>query len=289
MEELKKEIEKTGMVLTSEEQQRILEKREQMKRITTREFVQILWILKTNKVDLSQIVQIGKVEDIIKEKNKEEQNKIINELKKISEEITEKWPIGQNLKTQKTRKMEELKKEIEKVGIVLTEQETKVILEKEGSKEKSERSLRELVEVLVVLKKYRIDLSSIKMGNDASIIDDLIREKDMEEQKQIIKELRDISEKITKDWTIGRKLNTQKTNNMVKLKKEIEEAGLEEKLNDKERKLILEKRAKKKVKQTVVEQKNKGELGQNQQIETEVFEETIIQAEQTQETEASVR
>ena len=185
--------------------------------------------------------------------------------------------------------MEELKKEIEKVGIVLTEQETKVILEKEGSKEKSERSLRELVEVLVVLKKYRIDLSSIKMGNDASIIDDLIREKDMEEQKQIIKELRDISEKITKDWTIGRKLNTQKTNNMVKLKKEIEEAGLEEKLNDKERKLILEKRAKKKVKQTVVEQKNKGELGQNQQIETEVFEETIIQAEQTQETEASVR
>ena len=51
----------------------------------------------------------------------------------------------------------------------------------------------------------------------------------------------------------------------------------------------LEKRVQKKVKQTVVEQKNKGELGQNQQIEAEVFEETIRQAEQAKESEVAGR
>ena len=38
-----------------------------------------------------------------------------------------------------------------------------------------------------------------------------------------------------------------------------------------------------------IEQKNKGELRQNQQIEEDVFEETIRQAEQTLESEVSGR
>ncbi|MBQ2836092.1 MAG: hypothetical protein IJE68_04595 [Clostridia bacterium] len=284
IDQLKKEINKAGIILTVEEECKILEKQEQMSGITTREFVQVLVVLKEYKIDLSKIVKSSKIKDLIKEKDEEEQNKIIKELQEISEEIKKDWPIGTRLDTQKTRNITQLKKEIDKAGIILASEEQKKILEKEGNKERSERAIREFVQVLVALKTNGIDLSKIVQN---ATIEDLIREKDEEEKNKIVNELQEISEEIKKDWPIGTRLNTQKTRNMDQLKKEMKKARIE--LTEEERKKLLETRAQKKVKQTVVEQKNKGELGQNQQIEAQVFEETIRQAEQTLESEVSAR
>ena len=284
IDQLKKEINKAGIKLTVEEECKILEKQEQMSGITTREFVQVLVVLKEYKIDLSKIVKSSKIKDLIKEKDEEEQNKIIKELQEISEEIKKDWPIGTRLDTQKTRNITQLKKEIDKAGIILASEEQKKILEKEGNKERSERAIREFVQVLVALKTNGIDLSKIVQN---ATIEDLIREKDEEEKNKIVNELQEISEEIKKDWPIGTRLNTQKTRNMDQLKKEMKKARIE--LTEEERKKLLETRAQKKVKQTVVEQKNKGELGQNQQIEAQVFEETIRQAEQTLESEVSAR
>ena len=135
--------------------------------------VDALIVLKANGIDLSKIVQSGKIEDLIKEKDEEEQNKIINELQEMSEEITRDWPIGERLITQKQKNMGILKEEIEKPGIPLTAEEQQKILEKMKG-----ITTREFVQVLVVLKNNGVDLSKIKF--DKSAIENLIKEKDEE-------------------------------------------------------------------------------------------------------------
>ena len=206
----------------------------------TDKFIDVIIILKEEGVDLSKIkVGSSKISDLIKDK--ENAKKIIQRLQEISEEIDEKWPIGQRLSTQKSKtNIEQFIKEIKKSGIELKEEEIKVILEKETNEEKSQRITEEFVQVLVVLKEEGMDLSKIQQKDK---IQQLIE--NQENAKKIIQRLQEISEEIDEKWPIGKRLNSQKSKRTIeKFKEEIVKSGLDLLLSEAEMKKLTEVRTK---------------------------------------------
>ena len=276
--EFENALKESGIELTEKERKKLIEKGEGSKN-ATQDLVDVLNILKRYKIDLTKITQDGNIENLLEEKNEEEREKILKDLKTIVGDNSEKWPIGKRLNTQKTDKnIGEFKQALEESGIKLTKGEIRKLTE-------IENATQDLVDVLIILKRYEIDLTKItQQGN----IGNLLEGKSEKERNEILEELKDIIGDKREKWPIGSKLNDQKKDkNIERFKKTIKESDLE--LTEAETRKLTEKKVKKKVKQTVVEQKNKGELGQNQQIEAQVFEETIRQAEQTQVTETSAR
>ena len=181
------------------------------------ELIDVLIVLKQNGVKLSNIRQTSKIKDLIE--NKENFDEIIKNLSKVSKDLNEEWPIGQRLRTQKKNNIQFIE-EIKNAKIELTEKEKKVIFESENNQDRSERKTKEFVEILKILKSNGISLD-IKMGNNPSKINDLLKEQPDAKKSKIITELKTVSEDIEGNWLIGVRLKTQRNNNIDKLEEEI--------------------------------------------------------------------
>ena len=219
LKNLTKEIEDANIELTQEERRVILqiENKQNRSKRKTKEFVQILTILKENNIDLSNIRQTSKVKDLIE--NERNSDEILEKLSQVSKDLNEEWPIGQRLRTQKKNNIQFIE-EIKNAKIELTEKEKKVIFESENNQDRSERKTKEFVEILKILKSNGISLD-IKMGNNPSKINDLLKEQPDAKKSKIITELKTVSEDIEGNWLIGVRLNTQRNNNIDKLEEEI--------------------------------------------------------------------
>ena len=219
LKNLTKEIEDANIQLTQEERRVILqiENKQNRSKRKTKEFVQILTILKENNIDLSNIRQTSKVKDLIE--NERNSDEILEKLSQVSKDLNEEWPIGQRLRTQKKNNIQFIE-EIKNAKIELTEKEKKVIFESENNQDRSERKTKEFVEILKILKSNGISLD-IKMGNNPSKINDLLKEQPDAKKSKIITELKTVSEDIEGNWLIGVRLNTQRNNNIDKLEEEI--------------------------------------------------------------------
>lgn len=194
----KAELEKSGIILTEEEKDKIFDK---VIRISTQEFVNVLQILKAHNVDLSNI-KIGVenqsvLSDILEQKN--DADEILAELKALNEDISIDWKIGGTLLRQK-KNIESFLAEIKKSGLELTQEEKKKLIEKQGG-----LNAEEFVQVLVILKQNRIDISDIKARSELSDILGRNNNKD-----KVIKELQSIAPDIDINWKIGVKLNDLK-------------------------------------------------------------------------------
>ena len=115
-------------------------------------------------------------------------------------------------------------------------------------------------------------------------IDKYLKEiEEKERQKEIIEKIKDI----TNNFNIGSTLNAQKGNNNIErlkkgLNEEINKETGEKIFTEEEIQFLTEKQKGKKLsKQVVAEQKEKGKLGENGEVER-VFEETIIKAKNRQ-------
>ena len=112
------------------------------------EFVQVLKILKTNGIDL-KIKRNTKIKDLIE--GRAEKDKILKELNEISENVQEKYTLGERLNLQKFRKIDRLQKEIKKAvdsGTQFTEDEIHTLLDQNRGKDTSRSD-----EVIAFMKK----------------------------------------------------------------------------------------------------------------------------------------
>jgi len=91
-----------------------------------------LTVLKKYNLDLRVISRKTTILDVLNETDNKE--RILSELKEISKEINEEWPIGERVSKQKNKKLEEFKTELEISGIDLTEEELKHLTEKKVNK-----------------------------------------------------------------------------------------------------------------------------------------------------------
>ncbi len=89
-------------------------------------------VLKKYNLDLRVISRKTTILDVLNETDNKE--RILSELKEISKEINEEWPIGERVSKQKNKKLEEFKTELEISGIDLTEEELKHLTEKKVNK-----------------------------------------------------------------------------------------------------------------------------------------------------------
>ena len=235
IEQFKTELYKYEKFINNYEIEYLIEKEnnQQKSERLTEEFVQVLFVLKNHRVDLTGLQKKSKIIDMIKDKDKEEQKQILEELKQISEEINDKeeeWTIGNRLTVQKNRNIEQFKEKLEKSGIQLTSEELKHLTE--TKKQSKQITTDEFVQILVTLKQYEIDLINLKRN---ATIKDIIKDKDEEEQKQILKELKEITESINiegEKWQIGKRLERQKSSNLKKFKDGLKKSGI--KLTEKE-------------------------------------------------------
>ena len=112
---------------------------------------------------------------------------------------------------------------------------------------------------------------------------------DEEKQKEIIEKIKDITDK----FNIGRTLATQKNKeNIDNLKKALNEETIKNYFTDEEIQFLTQVRriGRKATKQATIEQKEKGELGENKNIDAELNEEySIIERREQIETEDEVR
>ena len=192
---LKNEIEKSGMILTDEEKNKLFGKRIG---ISTQEFVKALQILKKHNIDLSSIKMAVENQSILSDilEQREDAEEILTELHEVSKDMGMEWKIGGTLLRQK-KDVVKFADEIEKSGLILSQEEKNKLIEKQAG-----LTSKEFVQSLVILKQNGINISDIKAR---SKLDDLLNDRVNEEK--VITELQEISPEICIDWRIGLKLN----------------------------------------------------------------------------------
>lgn len=177
----------------------------------------VFLILKDYDINLGEIkIGVSRLGDLLN--GKENEDEIMEKLQTISEDINKDWKIGEKLSDQK-RNLDILENEIEKSGILLTEEEKSKIFDKV-----SRISTQEFVKALQILKEHNIDLSSIKIAvENQSVLGDLLMQR--EDADEILVELKKVSKDMGKDWKIGGTLLRQKKD-IAKFAEEIENSGL---------------------------------------------------------------
>jgi len=222
LEFFKEELLKADIKLTDEEIKYLteIETNLQKKDRNTEEVIQIVLLLKQNGIKLTDIKQDKSIGDLLN--NNENKEKILIELKKISQYIDEKHPIGVRVSKQKMNNILDFKKKLEESGIEITDAEIKHLTTIETQQEKSERVTKELVQVLSILKKNGIDLTKIKKNK--CILKYLLE--DNLYKQDILMQIQQISDEINGDWDIGGRLITQRHNKLNEFKNELEKSGI---------------------------------------------------------------
>lgn len=228
--ELKKGIETLkleGIEFSEYELKKLTEERTTERNITTEDMLDIIRILKQNNVEIN-IKQRQAISDILREKKKEEQKKIVEELQKINSKIEMNWPIGQRLSQQKRNHIKELKegiKQLELEGIFFSEEE-KDSLQKHIPKD----SIEVLTGVLIELKKAGINILQIRK-TDSYTVYNLINESELDEErsKELLERISEITEEV--DYKIGSRICRAKTRNSANFQRSLESIKNKEKSN----------------------------------------------------------
>lgn len=228
--ELKKGIETLkleGIEFSEYELKKLTEERTTERNITTEDMLDIIRILKQNNVEIN-IKQRQAISDILREKKKEEQKKIVEELQKINSKIEMNWPIGQRLSQQKRNHIKELKegiKQLELEGIFFSEEE-KDSLQKHIPKD----SIEVLTGVLIELKKAGINILQIRK-TDSYTVYNLINESELDEErsKELLERISEITEEV--DYKIGSRICRAKTRNSANFQRSLESIKNKDKSN----------------------------------------------------------
>ena len=228
--ELKKGIETLkleGIEFSEYELKKLTEERTTERNITTEDMLDIIRILKQNNVEIN-IKQRQAISDILREKKKEEQKKIVEELQKINSKIEMNWPIGQRLSQQKRNHIKELKegiKQLELEGIFFSEEE-KDSLQKHIPKD----SIEVLTGVLIELKKAGINILQIRK-TDSYTVYNLINESELDEErsKELLATISEITEEV--DYKIGSRICRAKTRNSANFQRSLESIKNKDKSN----------------------------------------------------------
>ena len=228
--ELKKGIETLkleGIEFSEYELKKLTEERTTERNITTEDMLDIIRILKQNNVEIN-IKQRQAISDILREKKKEEQKKIVEELQKINSKIEMNWPIGNRLSQQKRKHIKELKegiKQLELEGIFFSEEE-KDSLQKHIPKD----SIEVLTGVLIELKKAGINILQIRKTNSYTVYN-LINESELDEErsKELLERISEITEEV--DYKIGSRICQAKTRNSANFQRSLESIKNKDKSN----------------------------------------------------------
>ena len=210
---LKKEIEKSGMILTDEEKNKLFDKKNA---ISTQEFVKALQILKKHNIDLSSIKMAVENQSILRDilEQREDANEILMELQEVSKDMGMEWKIGGTLLRQK-KDVAKFANEIEKSGLILSQEEKNKLIEKQAG-----LTSEEFVQALIILKQNGVKISDIKSKSKLS---DLLN--NSVNEKKIITELQEILPEIGTDWRIGVKLSDLKAKDkIVRFKADLEKS-----------------------------------------------------------------
>lgn len=210
---LKNEIEKSGMILTDKEKNKLFDK---MIRISTQEFVKALQILKEHNIDLSSIKMAVENQSVLSDLlvQREDADEILAELQEVSKDMGMEWKIGGTLLRQK-KDIAKFVDEIEKSGLILSQEEKSKLIEKQAG-----LTSEEFVQALIILKRNGINISDIK---SRSKLNDLLN--DSVDEEKIVTELQEISPEIGIDWRIGVKLNHLKgKDKIVRFKADLEKS-----------------------------------------------------------------
>lgn len=194
----------------------IIENENEIKTVAQK-LTNVFLILKDYDINLGEIkIGVSRLGDLLN--GKENEDEIMKKLQTISEDINKDWKIGEKLSDQK-RNLDILENEIEKSGILLTEEEKSKIFDKV-----IRISTQEFVKALQILKEHNVDLSSIKIAvENQSVLGDLLMQR--EDADEILVELKKVSKDMGKDWKIGGTLLRQKKD-IAKFAEEIENSGL---------------------------------------------------------------
>ena len=228
---IKKEIEcivEEGIYFTDEEIKSITEKMKSED--ATKEIIDVIKILNKNKISIEKIKKRGLIKDLLEEKTEKERIKIVKELSEVLGESAEEWPIGERLGTQKSKNnIEKFKEELEKAmeeGLELTNEEINKLTKKQT---KSKNPIKDMIEVVKVLKHNDINISNIKVNG---IIKDLFVGKTQEELIKIISELENVIGENVEEWPIGRQISNLKRKDSIEIfKEELEKVKKEENIN----------------------------------------------------------
>jgi len=228
---IKKEIEcilEEGIYFTDEEIKRITEKMKSED--ATKEIIDVIKILNKNKISIEKIKKRGLIKDLLEEKTEKERIKIVKELSEVLGESAEEWPIGERLGTQKSKNnIEKFKEELEKAmeeGLELTNEEINKLTKKQI---KSKNPIKDMIEVVKVLKHNDINISNIKVNG---IIKDLFVGKTQEELIKIISELENVIGENVEEWPICRQISNLKRKDSIEIfKEELEKVKKEENIN----------------------------------------------------------
>ena len=198
--------------------------------VPAKESIEVIKVLKKYKTNISDMKYMWNIEDLIEDKTEKERIEIINELKKILGENAAKWPIGERLGTQKSKNnIEKFKEELEKAmeeGLELTNEEINKLTKKQT---KSKNPIKDMIEVVKVLKHNDINISNIKVNG---IIKDLFVGKTQEELIKIISELENVIGENVEEWPIGRQISNLKRKDSIEIfKEELEKVKKEENIN----------------------------------------------------------
>ena len=204
-----------GKNFTEEEINRLVNK----STITLDEIVDIIRTLKEHSINID-IQKKDTIQDLINIKPKEEQERIVEELKRINPIIERNLNFGRRFQDAKSRNKEYILEKLKNNGILLTEYEYKQIA---LSQSDYCVSVEQIIEIMKILNKNNIP---IKISKRTSI-GQLIESKPEEEQQRIIEELKMIQFSIDKNWNWGRKLYDVKRKFPLELKKGIETLKLE--------------------------------------------------------------
>ena len=314
-QKIKQELEQEGIDFSHEEIEALVGRKEISKN-ATQDMINTIEILKKNGINLLYVGEKGEKQKTIKRLDtietmlenyrpkltEEQKEKIKREL----EELGIRGNIGQSLKEQKTKRciekftiqLENLRERLKDKGIILCGEEINCLID---TRQISKNPTEDLMKTIEILKRNGINLvykdcngkrvNTIQSKDTIETMLERYQNLTQEQKEKIQKEI----EELGINQNIGTSLKNQKNSKnkeffekaLKELRTQLQQEGVE--FSEEEIRFLTEKSTQKKVKQTVVEQKNKGELGQNQQIEAEVFEETIRQAEQAKESEVAGR
>ncbi len=231
IEKFKEELEKAmeeGLILEASEINKMMGR--QQSEDATKESIEVIKVLKKYKTNISDMKYMWNIEDLIEDKTEKERIEIINELKKILGENAAKWPIGERLSKQKAKcNIKKFQKEIDvamKEGLELTNEEINKLTKKQT---KSKNPIKDMIEVVKVLKHNDINISNIKVNG---IIKDLFVGKTQEELIKIISELENVIGENVEEWPIGRQISNLKRKDSIEIfKEELEKVKKEENIN----------------------------------------------------------
>ena len=228
---LKEELFRQGKKITEEEINRLVNK----STITLDEMVDIIKTLKEHGINID-INKTDTIQDLINVKSKEEQEIIVQELKRINPMIERNLNFGRRFQDAKSRNKEYILEKLNNNGIILTENEYKQIA---LSKLDYYVDVEQIIQIMRILNKNNVP---IKISKRISI-GQLIEMKPEEEQERIIEELGTIQSGIDKNWNWGRKLYELKRKNPLELKIGLETLKLDGvELPEDELKKLIEER-----------------------------------------------